>query len=202
MSSNISITRICEHCGQEFTARTTVTRFCGDVCAKRDYKLRRKNAKQKIMKSKILESNKKTQALRDEPKNLVLNKEFLTVKDSAFVLGCSTKAIHLMIRSGRLKAVNLSQRKTRILRSEIQKLFVLPELAVKPVKKVELIEEPLTKANCYTVEQITTLFGVSRDSVYSMVNRKRIPKFQEGKEIYISKRHIEKAYRLSKGAGK
>ena len=38
MSSNIFVQRICEECGNEFTARTTVTRFCGDRCAKRAYK--------------------------------------------------------------------------------------------------------------------------------------------------------------------
>ena len=38
MSSNIFSQRICEECGNQFTTRTTVTRFCGDRCAKRAYK--------------------------------------------------------------------------------------------------------------------------------------------------------------------
>ncbi len=202
MSSNISITRICEHCSKEFTAKTTVTRFCGDKCAKRNYKLRRKNAKQQTMQVKIDESNKQTQAVRDIPKNQVWEKEFLTVNDAALVLGCSGKAIHLMIAAGRLKAINLGVRKTRVLRSEIQRLFELPALAVKPMPKVTLEEEPLTKDNCYSVDYITSSLGVTRDSVYSMVNRKKIPKFQEGKEIYISKKHIDRAYRLIRGGGK
>ncbi|WP_159471736.1 helix-turn-helix domain-containing protein [Dyadobacter sp. 3J3] len=67
---------------------------------------------------------------------------------------------------------------------------------------MESTEEQLSKTNCYTVEEIISAFGVSRDSVYSMVNRKKNPKFQEGKEIYISKSHIDKAYRLAKGGGK
>jgi excisionase family DNA binding protein len=138
MSSNISITRICENCSNEFTAKTTVTRFCGDECAKRNYKLRRKNAKQQIMQGKIEASNKQTQAVRDIPKNQVWDKEFLTVNDAALVLGCSGKAIHLMIATGRLKAINLGVRKTRVLRSEIQRLFELPALAVKPVPKVNI----------------------------------------------------------------
>lgn len=67
MSSNISITRICQHCGNEFTAKTTVTKFCGDQCAKRDYKLRRKTAKQQKTNEKINESNRQTQLVRDAP---------------------------------------------------------------------------------------------------------------------------------------
>jgi len=158
ISSNISITRICEHCSKEFTAKTTVTRFCGDECAKRSYKLRRKNAKQQKMQDKIEASNKQTQAIRDIPKNQVWDKEFLTVND-ALVLGCSGKATHLMIVAGRLKAINLGVRKTRVLRSEIQRLSELPALAVKPVPKVTLEEEPLTKDNCYTVGYITSSRG-------------------------------------------
>ena len=45
MSSNIAIQRICQHCGKEFTARTTVTQYCSDDCAKRAYKARIKAAK-------------------------------------------------------------------------------------------------------------------------------------------------------------
>lgn len=38
MSSNIKIKKIYQHGGQEFIARTTVTKYCGDNCAKRAYK--------------------------------------------------------------------------------------------------------------------------------------------------------------------
>jgi hypothetical protein len=42
MSSNIRVNKICEFCNSLFVARTTVTRFCGDVCAKRAYKARKR----------------------------------------------------------------------------------------------------------------------------------------------------------------
>jgi len=153
-------------------------------------------AKQQKMQGKIEASNKQNQAVRDIPKNQVWDKEFLTVNDAALVLGCSGKVVPLMTAAGRLKAINLGVRKTRVLRSEFQRLFKLPALVVKPVPKITLEEEPLIEDNYYTVEYITSSLGVSRDSAYSMVNRKKIPKFQEGKEIYISKKHIDPAYRL------
>jgi hypothetical protein len=40
MSSNIRINRICEYCGQEFQAKTTVIRFCTHTCTSRAGKLR------------------------------------------------------------------------------------------------------------------------------------------------------------------
>ena len=39
MSSNIRITRACQYCGDSLTAKTIVTKFYGDNCAKKAYKL-------------------------------------------------------------------------------------------------------------------------------------------------------------------
>lgn len=38
MSSNIEVTRICEHCKKQFTAKTTRTRYCSPICNSRGYK--------------------------------------------------------------------------------------------------------------------------------------------------------------------
>ncbi len=45
MSSNIRIKKICQHCDKVFVAKTTVTQFCSDVCAKANYKRRLKEKK-------------------------------------------------------------------------------------------------------------------------------------------------------------
>ncbi|HEY4937191.1 MAG TPA: hypothetical protein VII44_11450, partial [Puia sp.] len=42
MSSNIRLKKVCQHCGNLFTAKTTVTKFCSDDCAKRNYKKRKR----------------------------------------------------------------------------------------------------------------------------------------------------------------
>src|SRR5581483_9986437 len=54
MSSNLYLKRVCDHCSRPFTARTTVTRFCSDECAKKNYKKRQKN-------KAISDSNEETQ---------------------------------------------------------------------------------------------------------------------------------------------
>lgn len=43
MSSNIRLQKTCQHCGNRFTAKTTVTKFCSDTCAKWAYKQRKWN---------------------------------------------------------------------------------------------------------------------------------------------------------------
>ena len=116
MSSNIKVQRICQHCGKEFTARTTVTQYCGDECAKRAYKAR-------IRGLKIEASNKQTLQVISRPNEALKAKEFLSVRDVSKLIGCSRQTVYTLIKTGTLKGVNLKVKKTIIRRSEIDKIF-------------------------------------------------------------------------------
>jgi len=116
MSSKIEVQRICQHCGNEFTARTTVTRFCSHRCASAAHK-------QKVRAGKVEESNKQIQQVKARPIEELKVKEFLTVREVALLLNCSVRSAYYYIESGTIKAVNLGQRITRVKRSEIDKLF-------------------------------------------------------------------------------
>lgn len=39
------IKKVCQHCNKVFTAKTTVTKFCSDECAKANYKKRMKKVR-------------------------------------------------------------------------------------------------------------------------------------------------------------
>ena len=116
MSSNIQVQRICKHCHTEFTAKTTVTQYCGDACAKKAYKVRLKEAK-------IAASDSETFHVRTQPLHELKAKEFLTVRDISILLNCSIRTAYRLINTGHIKSVNISERKTLIKRSEIDKLF-------------------------------------------------------------------------------
>lgn len=116
MSTNIEVQRICQHCGKEFTARTTVTKYCSNACSSKAYK-----TNVKVLKIKL--SNTETQRIINQPIEQLKAKEFLTVREVAQLLNCSIRSAYCYIRSGRIKAVNLAQRVTRVKRSEIDKLF-------------------------------------------------------------------------------
>jgi excisionase family DNA binding protein len=103
-------------CGNEFEARTTVTKTCSDACAKKLYKQRQRE-------TKISSSHKETQAVRLKPLEDVKTKEFLTVKDVSMLLNCSVRTSYYLIQKGQIKAVNLAKRKTLVKRAEIDKLF-------------------------------------------------------------------------------
>lgn len=104
MSSNFTVKKVCEQCGQIFLAKTTVTRFCSKTCNSKNYK-------QQIRNEKIGKSNEVVRTVISHQLHELNSLEFLSVKAAAKLLGASDKIVHNMIRSGRLKATNLSARK-------------------------------------------------------------------------------------------
>ena len=116
MSSNIKVQRICRHCGNEFTARTTVTRYCSDICSKRAYKAR-------VRAGKVETSNKETQRIRGQSIEELKAKEFLSVTQVSKLIGCSRQNVYNLINTGKLKATNILIKKTIVKRSEVDKLF-------------------------------------------------------------------------------
>jgi len=120
MSSKIEVQRICQNCGKDFTARTTVTRFCSHRCASAAHK-------QKIRAGKIEQSNKQTQQVKIQPIEELKTKEFLTVREVARLLNCSVRSAYYYTGKGNISAVNLGQRITRVKRSNIDKLFDQPQ---------------------------------------------------------------------------
>lgn len=116
MSSNIRVNKICQYCGKEFEAKTTVTKTCSDPCAKMLYK-------QKQRALKLQGAKEETEKIKAKPIEAIKAKEFLTVREVAALLTCSVRSVYYHIETGNIKAVNLAQRITRVKRSEIDKLF-------------------------------------------------------------------------------
>jgi len=115
MTSNIRVSKICQHCGKEFIAKTTVTKFCGEPCAKRNYKKRKREEK---IKAVLAVEEQKV----DFYQSKVEEKEFLSIAETCTLLGASRMTIYRQIKKGNLKATKLGRR-TIILRSEINKFF-------------------------------------------------------------------------------
>lgn len=115
MSSKIEITRVCQHCGNEFIAKTTVTKFCGHTCASRNYKERKKAEKLNQVKTPTEQKTNYNFSQLNE-------KEYLSIADTCQLLGASRMTIYRQIKNGKIKAIKLGRR-TIIKKSEIEKLF-------------------------------------------------------------------------------
>jgi len=118
MSSNIRIRKKCQLCNSDFVAKTTVTKYCGDNCAKLAYKARKRAEKINKSKASPVKSQSKKTELSD-----IQQKDYLTVKEASLLLGCSSKTIYRMVTKNTIQAINLGERMTRIKRTEIDTLF-------------------------------------------------------------------------------
>jgi excisionase family DNA binding protein len=181
MSSNFTVNKVCEHCGEIFLAKTTVTRFCGATCSKRNYKKRLREEKIGIAKETV------RQAINHRLEELN-SLEFLNVKEAARLLNASEKIIHTMIKSGRLKATNLSVRKTIISRADIDRLFELPETKDKRVPNSSNLSE------CSHIGEAQRLYNISAKALFDILKRNEVPKYQLGKFTYVLKAHLDEIF--------
>ncbi len=120
MSSNLYIPKNCKYCGNAFTARTTVTKYCSDTCAKRAYKARKREEKIQATLTKDMQQPKEVVQVINP--NAVNNKDFLSVTEVSQLIGVSRWTVQRMIQQGRLKAVPFG-RKRIVARWQIENLF-------------------------------------------------------------------------------
>jgi excisionase family DNA binding protein len=178
MSSNIEIQRICKYCNNEFTARTTVTKYCSQKCASKAYKDRTR-------KKKVEKSITETKKVIAKPVEVIKSKEVLTVRDVSVLLGCSIRTAYRLIDNGTIKAVNLAERLTRVKRSELNKLLEQPKRQPEP-KKVDF-----DISECYTISEVQQKFNISSGALYNLIKRNNVPKLNKGKFVFVPKSIID-----------
>jgi excisionase family DNA binding protein len=180
MSTNIKVQRICQHCGNEFTARTTTTKYCSHKCNSAAYKA-------KIRAAKVEESNNKIQRTKTKTIEEIKAKEILNVRDVATLLGCSIRTAYRFIDNGTIKAVNLAERMTRVKRSELNKLLEQP----KPVQpQSESVQYNIS--DCYNLTEVQNKYGISEKALQDLIKRNSIPKIKQGWYAYVPKIIIDK----------
>lgn len=185
MSSNIEIERICQYCNKDFIAKTTVTRYCSDDCAKKAYKARKRAEKIGI-------SIAETQQLKNKPIEDLKAREFLTVVQVSKLIGCSKQNVYKLINTGKLKATNILIKKTIVKRSEIDKLFE-PKEKVRPAQL-----KPLNVSECFSISEAQKKYNISESALQKIIQREEIPKIKQGKFVYIPKVLIDEVFNTEK----
>lgn len=129
-------------------------------------------------------------------KTLKLEKQFLTAGEVAAFIGSSTRSIYNMINSGRLKAYNLGTRMIRIMREDV--LSLLDNSSYEPPVYQEKMERNtiLVKKNCYSIKEICVIYNVTPQLIYHLAKRENIPKFMEGRNVYLLKKAVQEAFNL------
>ncbi|WLT40938.1 helix-turn-helix domain-containing protein [Paramuribaculum intestinale] len=183
MSSNIKIEKVCEWCGNKFTAQTTVTRFCSKRCSEHSYK-------ERMRQRKIALSNQETK-LQSGNGSKWRNKDFLTPTQAAELLGIGRMSVYRYIRAGKIK-VNRFDRKTLISKADLLAMFdFLPPREENQVS-VERTDKTITEF--YTRAEIREKFGVKDSWIYKVVAENNVPKTILRGKAYFSKAHINRLF--------
>lgn len=132
MGTGIKIPKVCHCCGNMFIAQKTTTRYCGHTCASRAYKKRKRDEVVQATLKEQLDNVTSTQSTTSQIQNnqsthvssfvSIRDKEFLSIKEAATLLGASRWTIQRMIQREEIKTGKVGRR-VIIPRTEINKLF-------------------------------------------------------------------------------
>ena len=119
MSTNIRVEKTCQYCGNRFIAKTSVTQYCGDKCAKLAYKKRKRDEKIRWAPlenelSQLYGPDKarlgKSKNASAEPSTIVKDREFFSITQSSVLLGISERTLFRMIKRGQISTVKIGGR--------------------------------------------------------------------------------------------
>jgi excisionase family DNA binding protein len=108
MSSNLSLKKVCQHCGNVFTAKTTVTKFCSDDCAKKNYKLRKREEAILVSNSQTKESllTKTTNG----PERIVIDQqELINIRMLSAVSSIGERTLYRLIKDKEFPKVKIGR---------------------------------------------------------------------------------------------
>ena len=106
----MQIVKICEYCSNEFIAKKTTTKCCSDECAKRFYKLKKRN-------DKISQAELKTEIRRrpkvfitEEEMKVIQAKRYLGLKEAALLFDVSPLTLRRWTLAGKMNSHKIGKK--------------------------------------------------------------------------------------------
>jgi excisionase family DNA binding protein len=185
MGSNIRITKICQFCNSEFTAKTVKTKFCSLACGSKNYKKRSRENKKEAKQQKLKSMHK---AGIEQLEKL----EIFTIDEASLFMGISRRTLYRVISKSEI-AISKIGAKTFIKRPDIDKFF---ERLYESGKNKEAVQKFPGIERCYTISEIQKKLHISPAALYGILLRARIEKYNVGRFVYVSKRDIDLLFNI------
>lgn len=178
-TSKTKIKKVCEYCGTVFYAQKLTTRFCSHRCNNLTYK-------ERVRQKRIQEVETKVQTvISEQPISDFKDKEYLSFKEAATLLGLSKQAIYKMVYAGKLQAFRISSRLSFIRKGDIDRM-----LEARPYEQRHP-KDTIPITDFYTTAEVKEKFNVAESWVFAIAKKSNIPRtFNRGK-TYWSKKHID-----------
>ena len=178
-TSKTKIKKVCEYCGAVFYAQKLTTRFCSHRCNNLAYK-------ERVRQKRIQEVETKVQTvISEQPISDFKDKEYLSFKEAATLLGLSKQAIYKMVYAGKLRAFRVSSRLSFIRKGDIDRM-----LEARPYEQRHP-KDTIPITDFYTTAEVKEKFNVAESWIFAIAKKNNIPRtFNRGK-TYWSKKHID-----------
>ena len=178
-TSKTKIKKVCEYCGTVFYAQKLTTRFCSHRCNNLAYK-------ERVRHKRIQEVETKVQTvISEQPISDFKDKEYLSFKEAATLLGLSKQAIYKMVYAGKLQAFRISSRLSFIRKGDIDRM-----LEARPYEQRHP-KDTIPITDFYTTAEVKEKFNVAESWIFAVAKKNNIPRtFNRGK-TYWSKKHMD-----------
>ena len=178
-TSKMRIKKVCEWCGTTFYAQKLTTRFCSHRCNNLAYK-------EAVRQKRIQEVETKVQTIiSEQPISDFKDKEYLSFKEAATLLGLSKQAVYKMVYAGKLQAFRISSRLSFIRKGDIDRM-----LEARPYEQRQP-KDTIPITDFYTTAEVKEKYHVNESWIFLVVKKNNIPRtFNRGK-TYWSKKHID-----------
>ncbi len=178
-TSKMKIKKVCEWCGTTFYAQKLTTRFCSHRCNNLAYK-------EAVRQKRIQEVEAKVQTFISEQSiSDVKDKEYLSFKEAATLLGLSKQAIYKMVYAGKQQAFRISSRLSFIRKGDIDRM-----LEARPYEQRQP-KDTIPITDFYTTAEVKEKYHVNESWIFAITKKHGIPRtFNRGK-TYWSKKHID-----------
>lgn len=184
-ASKFKIVKICERCGKEFLAQKTTTRFCSHQCSSMAYKdakrLERKKATEARVRARVQE------IVHTE----VGEKELLTFREAAKLLGITKQAMYALVARGTIIAYKLTRRISRIRKTDIDQMLQNNPYESSPLRGKR---ERETITEFYTTKEVLEKFSISNSWLFKVAKQQNIPKVTQYGKTYWSKKHCDMVF--------
>lgn len=178
----LEIRRKCKVCGKVFLVKKLDSQFCSKRCGD-------------VYRKRIKDANKREERLSEIILHIPDAREYISVKEAVAIFGVERDTIYRLIKKGKIPAINLGTRLTRIKRDELEKLLPtrqeIKKESEKPVPKLYSLEPE----DCYTVGEICKKYHINDSTVWSHVRKYSIPSRQIGNYVYVPKEEIDNLYK-------
>lgn len=177
--SNELIKKVCEWCGNVFYAQKVTTRYCSHTCNSRAYKANKRKERVKVAEALTYRT------IQEKPIEQLKDRPFLSIAETATLLGLSLQGVYKQIYAGRLRASKITSRLSVVRREDIEQM-----LAERPYEKRQP-RDAIVITELYTTEEVCDTYDISRAALFAIAKRENIPRTHNRGKTYWSKRHID-----------